>query len=98
MDVMFASGVVTGAGSALDVKKPGFKPSYVRLLNLTKKVQVDFVDTMAAATGQKTVDSGGGTTDISTISSGGVTLLADGFTIGTDVMDASDVIHYVCWG
>ena len=71
---------ITGTGAAIEVK-PGFKPRYIRILNTDGVCTLEWATGMAAAAGYKIV----GATQ-SLISSGGITLAADGltFTIGAD--------------
>lgn len=79
----FAVGTVTGTGSAITVVC-GFKPTYVSVRNTSGNCYLTWNALQADAAGQKSVDSGAAATDISTISSGGITPSFNGFTIGTD--------------
>lgn len=90
-------GSVNGTGSAINVDTIGFTPSYVRLLNVTGNCQGEWHEDMADAEMQKVVDSGSGTTDISLVTSGGVTPRDTGFQIGTDtdVNVADEIIRYI---
>jgi len=89
-------GSVVGTGSAINVTKVGFRPRLVRLYNTGGNCQAFWCSEMADASAQKTVDSGSGTTDISTITSNGITPLANGFTIGadTDLNASGETIVY----
>ncbi len=98
------SGQVTGTGAAINVNI-GFKPSVVMLFNTSGGCFLIWVNGMGAGYGQKTVDSGAGITDISTITSGGITqyagtsLASEGFTIGTDtdLNVNTEVISYIAF-
>ena len=91
------TGVVIGTGALLNVKgdKCGFKPSAVRILNVTDGSFHFWQDTMAD---DSTVEQKGGTTAVRT--SGGIIPLSDGFSIGTQSnLNANlDVLHFECWG
>ncbi len=93
------TGALSGTGSAIDVKVCGFRPKKVEIYNVTGNCQAVWTDTMADASAQKTVDSGSGTTDMSFITSNGITPLATGFTLGadTDLNVASEIVHWVAW-
>ena len=69
-----ATGTVEGTGSAININC-GFKPTAVKVINADGKAILDWTTEMGAAYGVKTVDSGTGTTDISLITSGGITQL-----------------------
>lgn len=94
-----AVGSFVGAGASKDVQTVGFRPKYVKLLNVTGNCKAEWVQGMADASAQKTVDSGAGTSDISLITSGGVTPLADGFTLGadSDLNVSGEIVQYVCF-
>lgn len=66
----------------------GFKPRYVKVLNVEGKATLEFVDTMAAGKGYKVltgIDAAIDTVSLhSYIESNGITLLDYGFTLGTD--------------
>lgn len=94
-----AYGTVTGTGSAISVTV-GFQPQYVKLCNITGNCQMEWFQGMGNAYGQKIVDSGVGTTDISTVSSGGIIPAATGFSIGTDsdLNVNTEVIYWLAIG
>jgi len=96
------TGTVTGTGAAINVTT-GFVPKYVRLFNVTGICFLEWTEEMAAGKGLKVVDSGTGATDISFISSNGVTpkgaAEADafmGFIIGADT-DINVSAEVICW-
>ncbi len=93
---LMAGGVV-GTGATLNVRTIGFRPSYVEIFNTTGNAKATWVKGMADDSAQKTVDSGAGATDISLITSLGITPLSDGFTLGadTDLNVADEQIRYV---
>lgn len=78
-----ATGTVTGTGSAITVIC-NFKPKVVELNNTSGNCIGKWNDLMPDAALHKIVDSGGGTTDISYVTSAGITPLFNGFQIGTD--------------
>lgn len=103
------AGKVDGTGAAINISLP-FTPKKVELYNVDGDCFGVWTDTMAAASMQKTVTSGAGTTDISFVTTGGVTAIEQlelddgaspgrGFTIGadTDVNVSAEVIHYVAY-
>ena len=82
------SGTVEGTGAAITISV-GFVPSIVKLYNIDGNCMLHWNSSMGDGYGQKVVDSGSGTTDISTISSNGVTVVNTarsqmGFIIGAD--------------
>jgi len=93
------TGSFTGSGAEIEIKKVGFQPRVVQLLNISGQCKADWLEGMADAAMMKTVDSGAGATDVSHVTSGGVTPLADGFKLGTDadLNAAGEVVHYACW-
>lgn len=86
-----AIGTVEGTGSAINVQI-GWVPRAVLVFNIDGDCYGVWADVgFGADDAQKTVDSGSGTTDVSTVTSGGITAYAGtaagdkaGFTIGTD--------------
>lgn len=99
---LHVTGVTIGTGSAKNLigDKVGFRPSKVEIHNLTRKVKALWLDTMPDASAELVVDSGAGTTDLSTITSNGITPLAGGFTLGSNssMNTSGDEIHYEVWG
>lgn len=90
-------GSFTGTGSQLDIKTLQFRPAHVKLLNVTGNCQAEWSESMADASMQKIVDSGSAATDVSFVTSNGITPLADGFRLGADgdLNVASEVVHYI---
>lgn len=90
------SGSFIGDGSARSIKTVGFRPTVVRLYNVTGNAVAVWLKSMPDDAMQKTVDSGAGTTDLSYVTSGGVTPLSDGFTLGADAdLNASaETVHW----
>lgn len=78
-----ASGTVEGTGSAITISCGG-RPTFVELYNIDGDAKLTWEKNMGDGKGQKMVDSGTGATDISTISTGGVTPAEKSFSIGTD--------------
>jgi hypothetical protein len=71
----------------------GFKPRYVKVINVTSGDSMEWFEGMAAAAGVKQVAAG--TRTLAT--SNGITVATDGFTIGldTDVMVTSEQISWI---
>jgi hypothetical protein len=92
-------GMKTGTGSVITVREVGFRPKMVKLFNITGNARAAWIKNMADASMQKEVDGGTGVYDISFVTSGGITPLASGFTIGTDTdLNVSDeVIRYIAY-
>lgn len=93
-----AHGEREGTGAAIYIQL-NFKPSAVTLLNIDDSgglTKLEWFASMPAASGVKTVDSGAGTTNLSYISSNGITVGSGGFTIGadTDVNVSAETIHW----
>ena len=81
---------VTGTGAAITIK-PGFEPSYIKVINIEGLCTLEFVpDAMSAGYGYKVLTGIDSTTDTvslhSYITTGGITISEDkvSFTIGTD--------------
>jgi len=86
----YYSGSFVGTGSSLDVKLPGFQPKYVKLR--TSVIELEWWEGMPAASGLKSVNHD--STQLSLVTSNGITPLADGFTIGTDSVNGSGTVCY----
>ena len=83
-------GAYTGTGSAISVRTVGFRPSKV-VLKSAAGDEATWTDSMADAAMHKRVAAGTG----SLATSGGITPLADGFSIGTDSdLNASGEVVY----
>lgn len=76
------TGQVTGTGSALDVKKLGFRPRVVRLINIDGICTATWLQGMPDASAWKELNHD--TAQRTFITSDGITPLANGFTIGAD--------------
>ena len=74
----------------------GFKPRYVKVVNVTSGDQMEWFEGMTAATGLKTVAAGTRTL----AGSNGITVADDGFTVGldTDICYTSEQISWVAIG
>lgn len=90
------NGSFSGTGAQLDITTPGFKPRRVDLLNVGGNCQAVWTESMADASMQKIVDSGGGTTDITFVTTNGVTPLVDGFRLGADadINVSAEKVHF----
>lgn len=74
----------------------GFKPSYVKVVNVNNLAFYEHWDGMDDGTSMDTVNHD--TAQISLNAADGITLTDNGFTIGTDICDtAADVVHWVCF-
>lgn len=71
----------------------GFKPRYVRVMNVTSGDSMEWFEGMTAATGVKQIAAG----TRSLAASNGITVAVDGFTIGldTDVLVTSEQISWI---
>src|ERR1041385_1281159 len=79
------TGTYTGDGSSAVTVNLGFKPKYVRVFNYTDAAFIgEYFDGMPDASALLTIDSGTGTTDLSKITTAGITTGPQGFTIGTN--------------
>lgn len=89
-------GSFVGTGAAKDITWIGFRPGSVKLFNVSGNCQAVWLDSMADASMQKTVDSGTNLTDLSFVTSNGVTPLAGGFRLGadTDLNVAGEIVHF----
>lgn len=87
-----------GTGSNITLY-PGFLPRVVEILNVGGNCTAKWCEGMAAASMQKIVDSGSGATDISLVTSGGVTASTASVIIGTDSdLNASgEQLHIICY-
>lgn len=74
----------------------GFKPRYVRVINLTDRNEYEWFEGMADASAYKKVAAGTGTL-ITTL---GVTVSASGFSVGIDldVLVSSSQISWIAMG
>ena len=77
-----ASGRITATSTpvAFDSISIGFQPRYVRVSNLSERVQLEWYENMTAAHALKTVAAGTRTA----ITSLGITVSASGFSVGLD--------------
>lgn len=75
----------------------GFKPRYVKVVNVTGLVTEEWFEGMADDSGFLAIDSGAGAVDFSLITSNGITVDSNGFTIGlnTDVLVSSEQISWI---
>jgi len=78
-----STGEVDGTGSAISINC-GFKPLFLQVFNVDGNCFASHCFFEADAAMQKTVDSGAGTCDVSYVTSDGITLTANGFSIGAD--------------
>lgn len=81
----------TGTVAAFPVTT-GFQPRIVRVINNTSGDMIEWFEGMAAASGQKTLANG----TRSLITTLGITVAADGFTIGLD-LDINVTSEQLTW-
>lgn len=95
-DQMQPSSTFVVAATPVDtVISLGFKPSYVKVQNVTTILQEEHFDGMADASALLTTGSSGAVTIPTT---NGITLSASGFTVGTGVQgSASDVVYWIAY-
>jgi hypothetical protein len=88
------TGLLQGTGASMAVTKVGFKPRYIRVVNLDDPSALEFMEGMTDAHGFKHID---GTQ--SHITSLGITPTNTGFTLGadTDINVDGEQLAYVCW-
>jgi len=80
-------GSFLGTGALLEVRSVGFRPRSVKLLNTDGLATAEWLEGMADASMVKRVTAG----TMTAPTTGGVTPLSDGFSIGADAdMNAAD--------
>jgi len=92
------TGAVIGTGADIEVRRVGFRPRRVALLNTTGAVTAEWQDSMPDASAVKRITAG----DATYLTSKGITPLSDGFKIGddTDINVAGgtpETIHWTAW-
>jgi hypothetical protein len=95
--VKVGSYIGTGAALNIDKEKVGFKPQKVEIHRVDTAIdKAEHIDGMADASMFLTTGSTGVRTLVTTE---GITLKSDGFTLGTDatVNNAADRYRYVAW-
>lgn len=86
----------TGTEAAYEFSDLGFKPRYVKVINLTSGDQMEWFEGMTAAHAHKRVAAG----TAAPITSLGITVGERGFTLGldTDVNKDSEQVHWIALG
>ena len=86
----------TGTAAAFTITT-GFKPRYVKIVNVDSGDMTEWYEGMAAASAAKTLGSTGVRTKITTL---GTTVSANGFTVGldTDINVTSEQVSWVAMG
>jgi len=94
-----AVGSVYGTGADMNIRTVGFRPRFVQVFNVGGNAQGMWSVDMADDSMQKAVDSGAGATDISLVTSNGITPLSNGFALGadTDVNVSGELVHWVAF-
>ena len=85
----------TGTVAAFNITT-GFKPLYVKVVNVTGLSQLEWWHGMAAASAWKTDDQGSSECGFSLITSLGITQLSYGFTVGLD-LDVNVTSEQISW-
>ena len=94
-NVQVGSVTVTAGGTAETVTV-GFKPSYVRAINVNNLTSYEHFYGMDDDSSLDMANHD--TTQMSVNAAGGITLTSNGFTLGTDIADTtSDVIRWVAF-
>ena len=91
----FRQGTVTvAAGGTAETVTLGFSPSYVKAFSVNNLATYEHFDGMDDDTSLNIANHAD--TQISVNAAGGITLTANGFTLGTDICDTtSDVVHWI---
>lgn len=90
---------VASTAVALDFDDVGFKPVYVKVINVTKARTLEHVDGMAAASGFLVKEGAADIFDPALVTSDAITLHDRGFTLGveTSINVATDVLYIVAY-
>jgi hypothetical protein len=93
-----ATGELVGTGDAITVTLD-FLPQKVEIINRTNNTFGFWFNPMPSASAQITVDSGSGTTDVSFITTKGITAGNSGFILGANASlnSAASVIYWVAY-
>ena len=84
------------AGGTAETVVLGFKPSYVRAINVNNLASYEHFDGMDDDTSIDMANHD--TTQISVNAAGGITLTSNGFTLGVDICDTTaDVVRWVAF-
>ncbi len=82
------------AGGTAETVALGFKPSYVRALNVNNLATYEHWEGMDDDTDLTTITAG----TMSINAAGGITLTSNGFTLGVDICDTTDdVVRWVAF-
>lgn len=90
------TGETVGAADAINVRM-NFRPSFLIVNNVTTKTIYFWQPSNGAAGATKILDSGAGTTDISTVVADGITVSDGGFNLGTGVQTTNDVVYFTAF-
>ena len=82
------------AGGTAETVALGFKPAYVRALNVNNLASYEHWTGMADAASINMTNHAD--TQVSSNTTNGITLTSNGFILGTDICDTtSDVVHWI---
>lgn len=90
---------VAASAVALDFNTIGFRPSYVKIWNVTKKRTLEHVEGMAAASGFLVKEGDSDKFSPELVTTNAITLHDRGFTLGveTSINIATDVLYIVAY-
>ncbi len=93
-----STGEEVGTGAAMLIQLD-YKPIRIEINNRTRNVIGAWTAAMPDASAQLLVDSGAGTSDVSFITTNGITPGSNGFTLGSNASlnTASDVIYWTAY-
>lgn len=88
-------GSFTGTGVALNIDKVGYRPSRVKLINVTSGDEMEWFEGMADGSGYKRIAAGAG----AMVGANAITPRASGFQLGTDadMNVAGEVVRFECF-
>jgi len=86
-------GAITGTGAAIEVRKVGFRPNRVKLINVDGLATAEWLKGMADDSALKEITDG----TKSLVTSDGITPLSNGFQLGadSDLNVDGEVVRYV---
>jgi len=87
------TGAFTGTGADIEIRKVGFRPNRVKLINVDGLATAEWIKGMADDSALKEITAG----TKSLIDTNGITPLSDGFALGadTDLNVDGEVVYFV---
>ena len=88
-------GAFIGTGASKDVRTVGYRPSKVEVLNVDGLAKGEWVEGMADASALKQITDG----TISVVTTGGITPLSDGVSLGddSDLNVDTELVRYIAY-